>query len=44
MTSVYQDVYGFSSGEAGLTFLGIGIGMLIGEWATQAFLETDILA
>ncbi|KAI1342749.1 MFS general substrate transporter [Xylariaceae sp. FL0016] len=29
-TSVYERLYGFSSGEAGLTFLGIGIGMLIG--------------
>ncbi|RYP35284.1 hypothetical protein DL767_003872 [Monosporascus sp. MG133] len=29
-TSVYQDLYGFSSGTAGLSFLGIGIGMLVG--------------
>ncbi|KZL69403.1 major facilitator superfamily protein [Colletotrichum tofieldiae] len=30
LTFVYKNLYGFSSGIAGLTFLGIGIGMFIG--------------
>ncbi|KAK6209988.1 major facilitator superfamily protein [Colletotrichum tabaci] len=30
LTFVYKSLYGFSSGTAGLTFLGIGIGMFVG--------------
>ncbi|CZR69920.1 related to multidrug resistant protein [Phialocephala subalpina] len=29
-TSVFQGIYGFSTGSAGLTFLGLGVGTIIG--------------
>lgn len=30
MATVYQQVYGFNAGQAGLTFIGLGVGSLIG--------------
>ncbi|MCJ1470145.1 hypothetical protein MMC07_008790 [Pseudocyphellaria aurata] len=30
-TSVFEDQYGFSTGEAGLAYLGLGVGFLIGQ-------------
>lgn len=30
ITSLFEEVYGFSQGTAGLSFLGIGIGMMLG--------------
>lgn len=32
-TYVFEDQYGFSSGSAGLTFLGIGVGSFVGLFA-----------
>nr|QPF70305.1 major facilitator superfamily transporter [Lasiodiplodia theobromae] len=31
-TLVYKEQYGFNTGTAGLTYLGIGIGSVIGQW------------
>lgn len=33
LTYAYTNLYNFTPGEAGLTFLGIGVGMLIGEFS-----------
>ncbi|KAL6247858.1 hypothetical protein RBB50_005206 [Rhinocladiella similis] len=30
ITQVYEDVYGFSTGVAGLSYLGLGVGMVLG--------------
>lgn len=41
-TSVFETTYGFSSGEAGLTYLGIGIGSLLGQYALDFFMKRHI--
>ncbi|KAF2841385.1 putative MFS multidrug transporter, partial [Patellaria atrata CBS 101060] len=36
LTPIYEDVYGFSSSSVGLSFLGIGVGFLLGQVAFAA--------
>ena len=38
-TEVFEMAYGFNSGEAGLTYLGLGIGSLIGQYAMDLFMK-----
>lgn len=36
-TYVYQERYGFDTGQAGLAYLGLGIGFVVGQFAVGAF-------
>lgn len=38
-TEVFESAYGFNSGEAGLTYLGLGIGSLIGQYAMDLIMK-----
>ena len=39
MTEIFQDRYGFSTGSASLTFLGLGVGFIIGMFGCRASLD-----
>ena len=39
MTEVFEDRYGFSTGSASLTFLGLGVGFFIGMFGCRASLD-----
>ena len=39
MTEVFEDRYGFSTGSASLTFLGLGVGFIIGMFGCKASLD-----
>ena len=39
MTEVFQSTYGFSTGSASLTFLGLGVGFIIGMFGCTASLD-----
>lgn len=39
MTEIFQDKYGFSTGSASLSFLGIGVGFIIGMFGCRASLD-----
>ncbi|KAJ5638455.1 hypothetical protein N7528_000845 [Penicillium herquei] len=39
MTSIFEGQYGFSSGISGLTYLGFGVGSIIGLGATGSFAD-----
>ncbi|KAK8251252.1 major facilitator superfamily domain-containing protein [Phyllosticta capitalensis] len=36
-TTVFESSYGFSPGIAGLTYLGVGVGCVLGQWAFTVF-------
>lgn len=38
-TSVFETAYGFNAGEAGLSYLGLGIGSLIGQYGLDIFMK-----
>lgn len=41
-TDVFETTYGFNAGEAGLTYLGLGIGSLVGQYALDLFMRRHI--
>lgn len=41
-TSVFEGQYGFNSGEAGLAYLGLGIGFCIGQFSVSIFSDRYI--
>src|ERR1700761_4704444 len=41
-TTIFETTYGFNSGEAGLTYLGIGIGSLVGQYQLDFFMKRYI--
>jgi MFS family permease len=38
-TDIFEKTYGFNAGEAGLAYLGLGIGSLIGQYTLDLFME-----
>ena len=38
-TSVFETTYGFNAGEAGLSYLGLGIGSLVGQYTLDVFMK-----
>jgi MFS family permease len=41
-TLVFQDQYGFNAGEAGLAYLGLGIGFIIGQFGVGKFSDAYV--
>jgi MFS family permease len=38
-TGVFQEVYGFNAGEAGLSYLGLGVGFLLGQYTFDILVQ-----
>lgn len=38
-TDVFETTYGFNAGEAGLAYLGLGIGSLVGQYTLDLFMK-----
>lgn len=38
-TDVFETTYGFNAGEAGLSYLGLGIGSLVGQYTLDLFMK-----
>ena len=41
-TDVFEKAYGFNAGEAGLSYLGLGIGSLVGQYTLDLFMKNHL--